>query len=112
MTDTSDGRDRGAASDSEPIHFGSAILPLWGRRTKCLDVLLPVLHLRGVSTASWSVALVDDGVLAGATGYGCSASTSMPLVPRESLCEMFGHEVVGIVTCANTKSGAIANNTK
>jgi hypothetical protein len=76
-------------------------------------VLLPVLHLRGVSTAAWSVALVDDGVLAGATGYGCSTSTSMPLVPRESLCEMFGQEAVGIVfTCANTKSGAIANNTK
>src|SRR6201981_3640399 len=34
-------RDRGAAGDSERIRFSSAILPLWARRTRSLDALLP-----------------------------------------------------------------------
>lgn len=36
-------RDRGAAGDGERIRFSSAILPLWARRTRSLDALLPVL---------------------------------------------------------------------
>jgi transposase-like protein len=43
-------RDRGAAGDGERIRFSSAILPLWARRTRSLDALLPVLYLRGIST--------------------------------------------------------------
>ena len=50
-------RDRGAASDSERIRFTSAILPLWARRSKSLDALLPVLYLRGVSTGDFQEAL-------------------------------------------------------
>jgi putative transposase len=50
-------RDRGAASDGERIRFTSAILPLWARRTKSLDALLPVLYLRGVSTGDFQEAL-------------------------------------------------------
>jgi len=43
-------RDRAAAENGERIRFTSAILPLWARRTKSLDTLLPVLYLRGIST--------------------------------------------------------------
>jgi len=45
-------RDRGASSEGERIRFSSAILPLWARRTRSLDALLPVLYLRGISTGS------------------------------------------------------------
>jgi putative transposase len=50
-------RDRGAAGDGERIRFSSAILPLWARRTKSLDALLPVLYLRGISTGDFQEAL-------------------------------------------------------
>jgi len=50
-------RDRGAASDDERIRFSSAILPLWARRTRSLDALLPVLYLRGISTGDFQEAL-------------------------------------------------------
>jgi transposase-like protein len=50
-------RDRGAASDGERIRFSSAILPLWARRTRSLDALLPVLYLRGISTGDFQEAL-------------------------------------------------------
>src|ERR1700752_2174112 len=50
-------RDRGASSDGERIRFTSAILPLWARRTKSLDALLPVLYLRGVSAGDFQEAL-------------------------------------------------------
>jgi putative transposase len=50
-------RDRGAASDGERIRFTSAILPMWARRTRSLDALLPVLYLRGISTGDFQEAL-------------------------------------------------------
>jgi transposase-like protein len=50
-------RDRGAANEGERIRFSSAILPLWARRTKSLDALLPVLYLRGISTGDFQEAL-------------------------------------------------------
>ena len=49
-------RDRGA-SGAKRIRFSSAILPLWARRTKSLDALLPVLYLRGISTGDFQDAL-------------------------------------------------------
>ena len=49
-------RDRGAAGDGERIRFSSAILPLWARRTRSLDALLP-LYLRGISTGDFQEAL-------------------------------------------------------
>ena len=49
-------RDRGA-SGADRIRFSSAILPLWARRTKSLDALLPVLYLRGISTGDFQDAL-------------------------------------------------------
>ena len=55
-------RDRGADEDAGEggtgrIVFSSAILPRWARRTKSLDALLPILHLRGVSTGDFGEAL-------------------------------------------------------
>jgi putative transposase len=50
-------RDRGEAGDGERIRFSSAILPLWARRTRSLDALLPVLYLRGISTGDFQEAL-------------------------------------------------------
>lgn len=50
-------RDRGAAGDGERIRFSSAILPLWARRTRSLDALLPVLYLWGISTGDFQEAL-------------------------------------------------------
>jgi transposase-like protein len=50
-------RDRGATGDGERIRFTSAILPLWARRTRSLDALLPVLYLRGISTGDFQEAL-------------------------------------------------------
>ena len=50
-------RDRAAAEDGERIRFTSAIFPLWARRTKSLDTLLPVLYLRGISTGDFQEAL-------------------------------------------------------
>ena len=49
-------RDRGATGEDR-IRFTSAILPLWARRTKSLDALLPALYLRGISTGDFQEAL-------------------------------------------------------
>ena len=50
-------RDRGAGDNGERIRFSSALLPRWGRRTRSLNALLPVLYLRGVSTGDFQEAL-------------------------------------------------------
>jgi transposase-like protein len=49
-------RDRGV-TDGERIRFTSTILPLWARRTRSLDALLPVLYLRGISMGDFQEAL-------------------------------------------------------
>ena len=50
-------RDRGAARSEERIRYSSSILPKWARRTKSLDVLLPALYLRGISTGDFQEVL-------------------------------------------------------
>ena len=50
-------RDRGAGENGKRIRFTSMILPRWARRTRSLDVLLPTLYLRGVSTSDFQEAL-------------------------------------------------------
>ncbi len=50
-------RDRGSNPAAERIHFTSAILPRWARRTRSLDALLPILYLRGVSMGDFQEAL-------------------------------------------------------
>jgi len=49
-------RDRGT-SGPDRIRFVSTILPLWARRTKSLDTLLPILYLRGISIGDFQEAL-------------------------------------------------------
>jgi len=43
-------RDRGAADDAGRIRFTPAILPSYARRSRSLEVLIPILYLKGIST--------------------------------------------------------------
>jgi transposase-like protein len=64
-------RDRLGAGDDR-IRFTSAILPPYARRSKSLEVLIPVLYLKGVSTGDFAEALA---ALLGEEAGGLSAST-------------------------------------
>src|SRR5437899_1956079 len=64
-------RDR-VGEGSERIRFSSAILPPYARRSKSLDVLIPILYLKGVSTGDFEEALI---ALLGKDAPGLSAST-------------------------------------
>ena len=48
-------RDREAVGD-ERIRFSPTILPPYARRTKSLEVLIPILYLKGISTGDLGVA--------------------------------------------------------
>ena len=66
-------RDRGAAADAvERIRFTPTILPPYARRSKSLEVLLPILYLKGISTGDFEEAL---SALLGKDAPGLSAST-------------------------------------
>jgi transposase-like protein len=64
-------RDR-VSEGAERIRFSSAILPPYARRSKSLEVLIPVLYLKGISTGEFEEALV---ALLGKDAGGLSAST-------------------------------------
>jgi putative transposase len=64
-------RDR-VGEGAERIRFSSAILPPYARRTKSLEVLIPILYLKGVSTGDFEEALI---ALLGKDAGGLSAST-------------------------------------
>jgi len=64
-------RDRAAGGENR-IRFSSAILPPYARRSKSLDVLIPILYLKGVSTGDFEEALA---ALLGKDAGGLSAST-------------------------------------
>jgi transposase-like protein len=64
-------RDR-VGEGSERIRFSSAILPPYARRSKSLEVLIPILYLKGVSTGDFEEALA---ALLGKDAGGLSAST-------------------------------------
>src|SRR3981081_330140 len=64
-------RDR-VGEGSERIRFSSAILPPYARRSKSLEVLIPILYLKGVSTGEFEEALA---ALLGKDAAGLSAST-------------------------------------
>jgi putative transposase len=64
-------RDR-VGEGCERIRFSSAILPPYARRSKSLDVLIPILYLKGVSTGDFEEALI---ALLGKDAPGLSAST-------------------------------------
>ena len=48
-------RDR-VGEGSQRIRFSSAILPPYARRSKSLEVLIPILYLKGVSTGDFEEA--------------------------------------------------------
>jgi putative transposase len=64
-------RDRLDGS-GDRIRFTSALLPPYARRSKSLEVLIPVLYLKGVSTGDFAEAL---SALLGQDAGGLSAST-------------------------------------
>jgi putative transposase len=64
-------RDR-AVEGAERTRFSSAILPPYARRSKSLEVLIPILYLKGISTGDFEEALA---ALLGKDAGGLSAST-------------------------------------
>jgi len=64
-------RDR-VGEGAERIRFSSAILPPYARRSKSLEVLIPILYLKGISSGDFEEALV---ALLGKDAGGLSAST-------------------------------------
>ena len=64
-------RDRGLRRE-ERIRFSPSILPPYARRSKSLDVLIPLLHLKGISTGDFAEALA---ALVGSDSGSLSAST-------------------------------------
>src|SRR5476651_2744850 len=65
-------RDRGAADDAGRIRFTPTILPPYARRSRSLEVLIPILYLKGISTGDFEEALA---ALLGKDAPGLSAST-------------------------------------
>ena len=64
-------RDREAA-EGERIRYSPSILPRYARRSKSLEVLIPVLYLKGLSTGAFEEALA---ALVGKDAPSLSAST-------------------------------------
>jgi putative transposase len=64
-------RDREAA-EGERIWYSPSIVPPYARRSKSLEVLIPVLYLKGISTGDFEQALA---ALVGNDAPGLSAST-------------------------------------
>jgi transposase-like protein len=68
-------RDREAA-EGERIRYSPSILPRYARRSKSLEVLIPVLYLKGLSTGDFEEALA---ALVGKDAPSLSASTVVRL---------------------------------
>jgi putative transposase len=64
-------RDREAA-EGERIRYSPSILPRYARRSRSLEVLIPILYLKGISTGDFEEALAS---LVGKDAPGLSAST-------------------------------------
>ena len=64
-------RDR-TGQGADRIRFSSALLPPYARRSKSLEVLIPALYLKGISTGDFAEALA---ALLGPDADGLSAST-------------------------------------
>ena len=62
----------GHSSGADRIRFSSALLPPYAWRSKSLEVLIPVLYLKGISTGDFAEALA---ALLGPDAGGLSAST-------------------------------------
>jgi putative transposase len=64
-------RDRGAAEDDAGrIRFTPAILPPYARRSRSLEVLIPILYLKGISTG-------DFGGACCAARQGCAGPVGL-----------------------------------
>lgn len=72
-------RDRRGADAPDRIRFTSEILPRYARRTPTVDVLLPTLYLKGISTGDFSEALAS---ILGENAAGFSASTITRLLEQ------------------------------
>ena len=71
-------RDR-VGEGPERLRFSSAILPPYARRSKSLEVLIPILYLRDVSTGDFEEALVALlGKDAGGLERGCHSRQPGP----------------------------------
>ena len=64
-------RDREAA-EGERVRYSPSIVPPYARRSKSLEVLIPVLYLKGISSGDFEEALA---ALVGKKAPGLSAST-------------------------------------
>src|ERR1700741_32367 len=64
-------RDR-EATEGERIRYSPSILPRYARRAKSLEVLIPILYLKGISTGAFEEALA---ALVGPASPGLSAPT-------------------------------------
>jgi transposase-like protein len=64
-------RDR-VGQAAERLRFWSAILPRYARRSKSVEVLIPILYLKGISTGAFEEALT---ALLGKDAAGLSAAT-------------------------------------
>jgi transposase-like protein len=60
------------ADEGERIRYSPSILPRYARRSKSLEVLIPVLYLKGLSTGDFEEALA---ALVGKDAPNLSAST-------------------------------------
>jgi transposase-like protein len=65
-------RDREAGDHADRIRFTPAILPPYARRSRSLEVLIPILYLKGISTGDFEEALA---ALLGKDAPGLSAAT-------------------------------------
>ena len=81
------------AQSGERIRFSSAILPPYARRSKSLEVLIPILYLKGVSTGDFEEALI---ALLGKDAGGLSATTVGRLKEAWSQEQLASQDVVEI----------------
>jgi transposase-like protein len=80
-------RDR-ASGDGERIRYSPAILPRYARRSKSLEVLIPILYLKGISTGDFEevlAALVGDARHRGTPSRKCSDEVAIPRRPPHSV---------------------------
>ncbi len=89
---------------SDRIRFSSAILPPYARRSKSLEVLIPILYLKGVSTRDFEQALA---ALLGHDAGGLSASTVARL--KEGWADV--GLIDGVREAAEKRAGAVSTVT-
>lgn len=65
-------RSRDRQKESEKIRFSSSIVPIYLKKTRSMETLIPWLYLKGISTGDFTEALT---ALVGRDAPGLSAST-------------------------------------